>query len=209
MRHLVLSIGFCVLISGAAWAQDADSGPTPQLPVGQTFKNFWYPYYQDGQLKYTGAAVQATGITQNRAATTDLKIQLYDNGEVTTTITSPQADLYVGERKMRTKNTVRIDRSDMEATAQSCDFDLNTNKYLLRTNVKVVLKNFDVGKSTSLGNTSQAASPSTPAPSVSNPPEPSTPTPRSTPNTDSLLDSPGAYSNTNSPPLPPTRTDTK
>jgi hypothetical protein len=190
------------VILGAAPAQNADSGPTPQLPVGQTFKNFWYPYYQDGQLKYTGAAVQATGITQNRAETTDLKIQIYDKGAVTTTITSPEADLYVSERKMRTKNTVQIERADMLATAQSCDFDLGTSQYLLRTNVRVVLKNFDVGKSTSLSDTS-------PAPTVAPTPAPSTPAPRSTSDTDSLLDSPGAYSSTNSPPPPPTRTDTK
>lgn len=202
MRLLVLSIGFCVLILGAAWAQMAAGGAGPQLPVGQTFKNFNFPDYQDGQLKATLYATQATGITQNRAETTDLKIQVYENGEVTTTITSPKADLYVGERKMRTKNTVQIERSDMEATAQTCDFDLITSKYLLRTNVRVVLKNFDAGKSASFDTPPAPASTSPDSPA----PPPAAP---STPNNDPVLDSPGASSSTNSPSQSPTSTDIK
>jgi hypothetical protein len=198
MRHLVLSIGFCILILGAAWAQNEGDDSAHQIPVGQVFKNFEFPRYEDGQLKYTLSAPQATGITQNRAETIDLKIELYTNGAVTTTITSPKADLYIAERKMRTKNTVRIERSDMVATAQTCDFDVYAKKYLLRTNVRVVLKNFDAGKSASFDNTSASA-----------PTVPTAPAPRSTPNPDSLLDSPGAYSSTHSPPPPPTRTDTK
>ena len=83
--------------------------------------------------------------TVNRAETTDLKIDLYTNGKVTTTILSPKADLYVAERVMRTKNTVQVERADLEATAQACDFDLINKKYILRQNVHVLLKNFDVG----------------------------------------------------------------
>ena len=50
---------------------------------------------------------------------------------------------------MRTKNTVRVERSDMVATSQTCDFDMITKKYIMRNNVKVVLKNFDAGSSLS------------------------------------------------------------
>jgi len=133
------------LILGAVCAQNpGDSGNAPQLPVGQTFKQFEFPIYQNGKLKATLDAVEARGITLNRAETTDLKIQIYDNGAVTTTITSPKADLYVNDQKMRTKNTVQIERADMEATSQDCDFDLKAKKYLLRTNVKVTLKHFDL-----------------------------------------------------------------
>ena len=117
------------------------------MPVGQTFKNFEFPFYEDGKLKWTATATQATGITQNRAETLDIKIKIYDNDTVTTTITSPQADIYVTERKMRSTNTVLIERADMEATAQTCDFDMGNKKYVLRTNVKVTLKNFDAGAS--------------------------------------------------------------
>src|SRR5471032_1761981 len=117
MRPLLLSLGACILVLGAAWAQNTgDSRNAPQLPVGQTFKQFEYPTFQDGKLKSTLYATEATGITLNRAETTDLKIQIYDNGAVTTTVTSPKADLYVAEQKMRTKNTVHIERADTEAT---------------------------------------------------------------------------------------------
>jgi len=207
MRLLVLSIGFSVLLLGAAWAQSSGGGQTLQLPVGQTFKNFVFPVYEGGKLRYTGNATQATGITQNRAEATELKIQVYDNGAVTTTITSPKADLYVNERKMRTKNTVDIERANMSATAQSCDFDMTTSKYLLRTNVRVVLKNFDVGKSTSLGDTStpstSSSTPSVAAPSV---PSPAPSVPVSNPNNESMLDMPGAVSSTNAAPQAPSDT---
>jgi beta-lactamase regulating signal transducer with metallopeptidase domain/ankyrin repeat protein len=65
-----------------------------QPPVGQVYKDFQFPFYQDGRLKFKLTAAAAKGITINRAETTDLKIDLYDNDKVTTTITSPKADLY-------------------------------------------------------------------------------------------------------------------
>ena len=150
MRPLVLSIGACICALSIAWAQSSsDANSAQQVPVGQTFVNFEFPFFENGKLKWTATASKATGITQNRAVAMDIKIKIYDNDAVTTTITSPQADIYVNERKMRSSHTVQIERSDMEATAQTCDFDLGNKKYLLRTNVKVTLKNFDPG--TSLG----------------------------------------------------------
>ncbi|MCE0483932.1 MAG: LPS export ABC transporter periplasmic protein LptC [Methylacidiphilales bacterium] len=181
MRLLALSIGTSLLVFGAAWAQtQGSSGGSPQLPVGQSFKNFEFPIYEDSILKATLTAAQATGITLNRADTSDLKIELYDNGAVTTTITSPRADLYVTDRKMRTKNTVHIVRSDSDTTAQVCDFDLNAKKYLLRTNVRVVLKNFDINPSATANQNSAM--------------------PRSS-GASSLLDSPGSAAPV-APPLP-------
>lgn len=190
----------------------------PTLPVGQTFKQFDFPMYDAGVLKYNAFAVEAKGITLNRIEATDLRIQVYENGAITTTITSPDADLYlnqqIDERKMRTKNTVEIDRSDMTATSQDCDFDLKNKKYLLRTNVKVVLKNFDLNLSAP--GTPAAASSTSPAPtSAPKPaPAPSSPSPGSAlapalgpispgQNDSSLLENPGSYANTNSAPLPP------
>jgi len=189
---------------GAVWAQNAgDSGGAPQLPVGQTFKQFEYPDYENGTLKATLYASEATGITLNRAEAKNVRIEAYENGAVTTTITSPDADLYVRELKMRTKNTVDIERADMSATSQECDFDLKTKKYLLRTNVKVVLKHFDLSTNTA-GSASQT--PGTAAAPASTPsPRPLQPT-RSA---QSLLDSPGSYSDTNSAPVTPTSPETK
>jgi hypothetical protein len=198
----LLSLGAFVLVLSALWAQDAGSGENmPQLPVGQTFKNFEYPIYQAGTLKSTLSAVTATGITLNRAETTDLKIDIYENGAVTTTITSPKADLYVSEQKMRTKNTVLIERADLEALSQNCDFDLKTKKYLLRTNVKVTLKHFDV----SLTPATNAAS--------AHPPARTSMTPAASPapplRTDSMLDSPGSYADPNAAAKSNAGTDTK
>ncbi len=160
----------------------------PQLPVGQTFKQFEYPVYQQGVLKATLSADTATGITLNRAETANLIIKTYENGTNTTTITSPKADLYVNEQKMRTKNTVPIEREDMEAISQDCDFDLKTKKYILRTNVKVTLKHFDVSMNPANTNAPTAAT-RMPAP-LTNSPSTVAPLPL---RTDSMLDSPGSY----------------
>lgn len=203
MRPFVLSVGACILALGTAWSQST-GGSMQQLPVGQTFKKFEMPIYQEGKLKYTITAIEAKGITLNRAETTELKICAYDadGSTVNTTVTSPKADLYVNEQKMRTKDTVLIQRADMDASGQSCDFDLKTKQLMLRTNVKVVLKNFDA----SLKTKSDAPSAGTPAPST-----PSTITtpvfgpisPSPLQSGDSLLNSPGSYSNTNSAPTTP------
>jgi len=180
-----------------------------QMPVGQVFKQFAFPFYQNGQLKYLANAAEAKGITLNRAEATDLKIQVYDNGTVTTTITSPKADLYVNDQKMRTKNTVQIVRVDQEATAQDCDFDLKAKKYLLRTNVRVVLKHFDLSMTPGSGGSASHSTTDKTAPGGPITPAIAPMAPRSSLNNDSLLDSPGAYSNTNSAPLPPTSTNPK
>lgn len=205
MRRLFLSFEAGILVLGTVWAQNTTGGGSmPQLPVGQTFKQFEYPDYQDGKLKATLYAKEAKGITLNRAEVTDLKIQVYDT--IPTTITSPKADLYVNEQKMRTKNTVQIDRTDMVATSQDCDFDLKTKIYLMRTNVKVVLKHFDLNPTPANGAAPASTSPKA---TTSASPAPSPIPSRPARNNDSLLDSPGAYADTNSAPIAPSSPDTK
>jgi hypothetical protein len=116
---------------------------------------------------------------------------------VTTTITSPDAEIYVAVRKMRTDNTVKITRPDLTATAKFCDFDLLAKQYTLRTHVKVILLHFDMNSASSGRATGVMGVPPTPASA----PKPAT-TPSSTGGTDSMLETPGAYSNTNNAPLP-------
>ena len=207
MRRPVLSwgLGACVMLAGVALAQTATApGPGAQsLPVGQTFKQFTFPVYgADGQLHYSFYAVQATGITLNRAEADDLRIEVYENGQKTTTITSPKADLYVAEQKMRTKNTVRIERADMEATSQDCDFYVKQKNFFLRTNVKVLLKHFDVGAG-SPGTPKKTPSAPGPLPGITPAAQVHDKTGAPMPTDDSILPSPGAYSDTNSVPLPP------
>jgi hypothetical protein len=198
-------------VLSVAWAQSSnDAGPSQTVPVGQTFKNFEFPFYENGKLKWTATASQATGITQNRAEAFDIKIKIYDDDTVSTTITSPQADIYVNERKMRSSHTVQIERSDMEATAQTCDFDMGSKKYVLRNNVKVTLKNFDPGQSLNAAPGTPAGSPQDNAkPEQSSTPSTSPMTPRALLNNDSLPESPGSASTTNLAPMPPTSPDSK
>lgn len=202
-----------MILSAASAQTTAGGGNAPQIPYGQTFKDFQFPLYQNGQLTAMLSAVSAKGTTLNRAETTDLKIQVYENGKVATTITSPKADLYLAEHIMRTKNTVQIERSDIEATAQTCDFNLQTKKYLLRDNVKVTLKNFDATLHTPGASAPSASSRNEGRPPASAPtPASSLASPTAAPpsrNSASLLDSPGAYSSgTNVVPTQPARSVT-
>jgi hypothetical protein len=203
----LLSVALGLLVAGLVCAQiTGDGGNTPQLPVGQTFKQFEWPLYQDGQLKATLDATEAKGMTLNRAETTELTIKVYDNGAVTTTVTSPKADLYVNEQKMRTKSTVQIERSDMTATSQDCDFDLKNKKYLLRDHVKVVLKHFDVSMTPT--NAASATPPLVPD-TVRSPSAPAVMPAPSMPGDQAQLNSPGAFSDTNSAPISPSNSDAK
>ena len=211
MRQLPLSLGlWAVALVALAQTPAGSGGNIPQIPFGQTYKDFEFPIYQNGQLSYTLKAVSAKGLTINRAQTTDLKIEIYTQGKVTTTITSPNADLFVNERAMRTKNTVKVDREDMTATAQSCDFDLTTKKYLLRQNVHVILKHFDAGAAQKRPAPAASPQPSFPTAEMAAPvpEENNTPVvdPRAPHNeSQNPLDIPGASSSpTNNGPLAPT-----
>jgi hypothetical protein len=210
MRPLPLSLvlwAVALVALGQAPA-GSGSGNIPQIPVGQTYQSFEFPRYENGQLTYTLSAVSAKGLTINRAQATDLKIQIYTQGKVTTTITSPNADLYANERTMRTKNTVKVDREDMTATAQSCDFNLMTKKYLLRQNVHVVLKHFDTGAGEKKPAAAARPQPSFPTAEMAAPapvPEENQPVvdPRA-PRNQNPLDIPGASSSpTNNGPMAP------
>lgn len=212
MKFLVPSVlGFgCCIALGVALAQSSNpsNANMPQLPVGQVFKDFAFPYYQKGQIAYVLAAREAKGITQNRAETADLKIDIYDQGKVTTTITSPKADLYINDRKMRTKDTVLITRSDLEASAQVCDFDLLTKKYILRENVKVTLKNFGPGIASGSGSALPSpvpVTPSLPAPASTSiqPASPLSFAPNPAAHNTSPVDTSGTYTQTNAAPIAP------
>jgi hypothetical protein len=212
MRLLPLSAGLWVVALVASAQTPAGSGGgIPQIPFGQTYKDFEFPIYQNGQLSYTLKAVSAKGVTINRAQATDLKIEIYTQGKVTTTITSPNADLYVNERAMRTKNTVKVDREDLTATAQICDFDLTTKKYLLQKNVHVILKHFDAGAGQKKPAPDAAPQPTFPSAEMAVPTPAPAPEDNNTPVVDpraphneNPLDIPGASSaTTNNGPLPP------
>jgi hypothetical protein len=198
MRLLLFSLIGAAMVLGTVEAQ-SPGGSGVQISFGQTYKDFQFPLYQNGQISAMLFAVSAKGITVNRAETTNLKIELYTEGKVTTTITSPDADLYIADRVMRTKNTVKIVRTDMDATAQSCDFDLISKKYLLRQDVRVILKNFDAGAVPKRATAPAAAAAApTPAPAENIMPL----NPNAPQNPDALLDMPGAYSSTNAVPAP-------
>ena len=94
----------------------------------------------------------------------------------------------------------------MSATSQDCDFDLKTKRYLLRTKVRVLLKHLDLGTTPATSATTKPVTNHPPAATSSLPvPLPAAPMH----NSGSMLDSPGAYSDTNTAPIPPSSPDSK
>lgn len=91
---------------------------------------------------------EARVISANRTEISDLKIELYDNNEVTTVITSPKADYWRTDNRLSTRSTVSISRKDMDITSQSMEWDYKTKQGTLRHQVKVVLHNIDLGTPT-------------------------------------------------------------
>ncbi len=212
-----------VVLVSTAWAQTPsadDRHNSAPLAVGQTFENVTYPSYvsaTNNTLANTFHAERATGITPNRARAQNVTIDVYevihDTNTVTTVITSPDADIMLNDRIMRTTNSVCVKRDQMIATAQRADFDLSTKHYTLRRDVKITLLNFDIGKAAS-PSTNNTPSPA-PAPSDTSAPAPPAPASPDQPiptlpalpqmNADQLPPlifdkTPGAASQTNSPP---------
>lgn len=202
------SLAICLLALDIAGAEpvrqgpgDPDNSSIPQIPFGQTYKNFQFPLYDGMILKAKLSAEAATGTTLNRADTTNLKIELYTNDKVTTTITTPRGDLYPAERRLRTKTGVHVVQNDLDATSDVADFDLIGRKYFLQNHVKVTLIHFDTSpKSTApgvhpakLAPNSAATAPPGAVPILS----------PALPADNSLPDMPGAYSNTNAAPTNP------
>ncbi len=147
-----------------------DDRKNPPIPVGQTNKDLMLPSYNSNrELANVFHAREAIGITPKRAHCFEVKVDLYEivkgTNSITTVVTTPEADVILGDRIMRTTNSVRVEREELIATATNADFNLETKKYVMRANVQILLKHFDIGKAASTSNTNSApTTPETPPP---------------------------------------------
>lgn len=118
--------------------------PTANMSQGQVTKGFTLPQYQDGKQTAMISGDEARVISVNRTEITGLKVDLYEDGKVTTTITSPKSDYWNADNKMRTRYGVEIKRPDMTVSAQTMEWEIKEQRGVLRQNVKVVINTLDL-----------------------------------------------------------------
>lgn len=191
-RTLILSVS--ALLAGVAVSSaqqpkpEPAKSPTSNMTQGQVTKGFTLPQYTDGKLTAMINGGEARVISVNRTEITDLRVDLYEDGKVATTITSPKSDYWNADNKMRTRFGVEIKRPDMIVTSQTMEWEIKEQRGVLRNNVKVVLLTLDLAK--------PAESPSPAATAPLNAPAPGTEPAASTESSPLQLQQPSASPST-------------
>lgn len=182
--HGLATIALCLLAAVIpAPAQQTPAQPAPSksptggMTQGQVTKGFTLPQYQDGKPTAMISGEEARVISVNRTEITGLKVDLYEDGKVTTTITSPKSDYWTADNKMRTRFGVQISRADMVITAQTMEWEVKEQRGVLRQNVKVVLNSLDLAAPAASPSPNATTPITTPAPGT----EPLTTTTESSP----------------------------
>ncbi len=173
MKRLFYSVTIAFLFSAKIFAQSQGASAEP---VGQVIKGFTMPQLDpQGNLTCNIIGDEARVVSVNRTQIVNMRIDLYDGPDISTTITSPQCDLWKGIDKLRTRSTVKINRPSMVITAQTMDWNYVEKRGVLRENVKVVLTNFNLGKPQTPAGATAANAPSrttasnSPAPAIVTP----------------------------------------
>lgn len=166
----IVILGISVLLAGVAVSSaqqpkpEPAKSPTGNMTQGQVTKGFTLPQYTDGKLTAMINGGEARVISVNRTEITALRVDLYEDGKVATTITSPKSDYWNADNKMRTRFGVEIVRSDMTVTAQTMEWEIKEQRGVLRQNVKVVLNSLDLAKPAETPNPAASAPLGVPAP---------------------------------------------
>jgi hypothetical protein len=115
-------------------------------PLGSTVKGFVLPQRNaEGKLEANITGDTAKVVSVNRTEIYGLKIQLYEGDTVMTTITAPRSDLWTLENRLTGRDGVRVERGDLEITAQMVEWEPKQQRAILRKEVRVVIKEMDFG----------------------------------------------------------------
>ncbi|QSR89063.1 hypothetical protein [Methylacidiphilum caldifontis] len=137
---------------------------SPSLPLGAVVKNFSLPQRNtNGKLQATIHGEEAIAVSVNRIEIRKMKIELFDNDQITTVILSPRCDLWKLDNRLSTKNGAEVDRKDLKLTSQIMDWEIDNRKGIFRENVRMVLYNLPLGKQTSHKESHQSHQPPTPS----------------------------------------------
>ncbi|HSI82890.1 MAG: hypothetical protein ACAI35_11260 [Candidatus Methylacidiphilales bacterium] len=147
---VMLMLGAFLMLPMLVHAQQPNQ-PEPtmfdKMPNGQSISGIYYPVEKDGVLIQEMRGSKATKMSGGRVDVKDLNLKRYKNGALEMVLIMPLANFYVQDQKLATDRGVMIQFSDREVRADEMVWDLRSNSGSLKKNVKVVLKNFDLGSS--------------------------------------------------------------
>jgi hypothetical protein len=147
----LLLLGTAVLRAQSPSAPAPTGGPRPPqqvnaMPLGSVIKDFVMPQRNAaGDLTANVTGAEANVVSLNRTLITGLKVELYDDGKVTTTITAPTCDYWTVEKRLSGHDGVLIEKPEARITAAAVDWDFKSQVAILHRNVRVVLPKFAVG----------------------------------------------------------------
>ncbi|MDD2677221.1 MAG: hypothetical protein PHP75_07125 [Methylacidiphilaceae bacterium] len=155
---LLSAIALCSwAVASAPATARADSA---SIPLGSVVKEFRLPQRNtQGGLDGVITGREAHAISVNRTEIIDMKIELYDQGKIGTTILSPRCDLWKLEDRLSTQSGAVVERPDLRLTSQIMDWEVAEHRGVFRQNVRVVLFHLPLAKPSSR----QSAEKSTPA----------------------------------------------
>ncbi|WP_246189675.1 hypothetical protein [Methylacidimicrobium cyclopophantes] len=110
------------------------------IPLGSVVKEFRLPQRNpQGELEGVITGREARAISVNRTEILEMKIELYDQGKVGTTILSPRCDFWKLEDRLSTQSGAVVERPDLRLTSQIMDWEVGAHRGVFRQNVRVVL----------------------------------------------------------------------
>lgn len=107
-----------------------------------TLTDFSVPEYDaEGNLASELLGDYADILPNGNVRVRNLRIDSYKNNEVDMSITSPECEYRESEKSASSDADVRIARDNMVVTGSGFSWDASENRLVIKSNVKVVLKN--------------------------------------------------------------------
>ncbi len=140
---------FVLCLAAALVLPRRASADSASIPLGSVVKEFRLPQRNaQGELDGIITGREARAISVNRTEILDMKIELYDQGKIGTTILSPRCDLWKLEDRLSTQSGAVIERPDLRLTSRIMDWEVGAHRGVFRQNVRVVLFHLPLGKPT-------------------------------------------------------------
>jgi len=112
-----------------------------EFSIGSIIKKFELPQRDgEGKLILTIFGREATVISKNRVKVEGLKIELYQNDEDQTTMTSPFCDYWRKEGRLITEKGVEVQHPNFKLTADKMDWELEPSRGDFKDNVRLEIK---------------------------------------------------------------------
>ncbi|MDD4932256.1 MAG: hypothetical protein PHO89_02165 [Methylacidiphilaceae bacterium] len=141
LSAIVLCAWAFAFVPATAWADSAS------IPLGSVVKEFRLPQRNaQGGVDAIVTGREAHAISVNRTEIMDMKIELYDQGKIGTTILSPRCDLWKLEDRLSTQSGAVVERPDLRLTSQIMDWEVAEHRGVFRQNVRVVLFHLPLAK---------------------------------------------------------------